>query len=565
MTLPTMDLDGDEPPINRHEHDLEMQGFEEAERETARQREIDRMLADARKPATRLPSSQPDRSPPHSAEAEEHVIACVMLDGSETAADGKFIYPTLTRAIDENLAPHSFYFPANRLLFEIALGLRAGDRPVELATIAEELKTRRQLEAVGGFAYLMQVTGKIPTTAHAGYFIEKVREKSVLREAIKAHTAAVEEAYGFTGGLDEFIQVSRARVEAIGHGTNSVKKADAQRLLQSHRVRTAAPPPEPVTRLFLADKPISTPGNITTLTSKAKTGKTAALGAATAAIITAAAGTSALARDTFKFRAANPEGHAVIIFDTEQSPYDAYQCYHRSLKRAGDETDPKWLHHYALVGYTVPELHQALDLALDTALVAHDGIFCVILDGVADFVASVNDEAECNGLVTWLRKRTVTYNTPIICVIHSNEGIQAGDDGRGHLGKQLIRKAESNLLLKKDGEITTITSEKQRKAPITEKDGVAFRWSDSDQMHVTTEVEAPKRGPRKQFFLPDYLSVFPTTEDTAKPFPQILPKANAKKPVSRNTFWNIVEEGTTTGEIQVNRANVNEPRYWVRG
>jgi len=69
--------------------------------------------------------------------------------------------------------------------------------------LAEELKTRRQLEVVGGIAYLMQVTGKIPTTAHAGYFIEKVREKQMLRELIKAATGAVEQAYGFTGTIQE--------------------------------------------------------------------------------------------------------------------------------------------------------------------------------------------------------------------------------------------------------------------------------------------------------------------------------------------------------------------------
>ena len=50
--------------------------------------------------------------------------------------------------------------------------------------LIEELKTRRQLEAVGGFPYLIQVTGKIPTTAQAGYFIETVRTKWVLRRWI---------------------------------------------------------------------------------------------------------------------------------------------------------------------------------------------------------------------------------------------------------------------------------------------------------------------------------------------------------------------------------------------
>ena len=33
-----------------------------------------------------LPSAPSDRSPPHSLEAEEHVIACCLLDGSDTIA-----------------------------------------------------------------------------------------------------------------------------------------------------------------------------------------------------------------------------------------------------------------------------------------------------------------------------------------------------------------------------------------------------------------------------------------------------------------------------------------------
>ncbi len=142
-----------------------------------------------------LPSARPERSPPYSTEAEEHVIACCLLDGSDTVA----------RCLEARLAGDFFYVPANRLLFEVITELYQKSTPVTLEVLAEELKTRRQLEAVGGFAYLMQVTNKIPTTAHAGYFIEKVREKHLLRELIKVATGAVEQAYSFSGGLEEFV------------------------------------------------------------------------------------------------------------------------------------------------------------------------------------------------------------------------------------------------------------------------------------------------------------------------------------------------------------------------
>jgi replicative DNA helicase len=152
-----------------------------------------------------LPSAAPDRSPPQSAEAEEHVIACCLLDGSDTIA----------RCLEARVTGDCFYSPANRLLFQIIVELYQKSPPVTLEVLAEELKTRRQLEAVGGFQYLMQVTGKIPTTAHAGYFIEKVREKHLLRELIKTATGAIEQAYSFTGGLGEFVDKVEQELFAV--------------------------------------------------------------------------------------------------------------------------------------------------------------------------------------------------------------------------------------------------------------------------------------------------------------------------------------------------------------
>ncbi|MFI5335460.1 MAG: replicative DNA helicase [Opitutales bacterium] len=171
------------------------------------------------------PASPADRSPPHSPEAEEQVIACCLLDGSDTIA----------RCLEARVTGESFYSPANRLLFETIVELYQKNPPVTLEILVEELKTRRQLEAVGGFPYLMQVTGKIPTTAHAGYFIEKLREKHLLRGLIRTATGAIEQCYGFSGGLEEFVdrveqelfQVTQDRVsDSAEEIKESIKEAN---------------------------------------------------------------------------------------------------------------------------------------------------------------------------------------------------------------------------------------------------------------------------------------------------------------------------------------------------
>ncbi len=166
-----------------------------------------------------MQKTPPDRSPPHSSEAEEHVIACALLDGSDT----------ITRAVIEGVRPDSFYFPANKLLWEIVLDIFTSGKTVNLETLAEELKTRRQLEAVGGFAYLMQVTGKVPTTAHAGYFIEKVIEKKALRDAIRTGTLLVEKSYQFSGGnIGEYMAPFVEQMTSIQSGVAKKDETNLQ-------------------------------------------------------------------------------------------------------------------------------------------------------------------------------------------------------------------------------------------------------------------------------------------------------------------------------------------------
>ncbi len=135
------------------------------------------------------------RGMPHSVEAEEYLLSCCLLDGSETIA----------RCLEAKLPPAAFFIPANQIIYEKLCDIYQRRPPVDVAVLAEELKTSRQLDAVGGYAYLAQISGRIPTTAQAQYFVEKVRELHLLRELIKAATGAVENCLNYSGGLEEFI------------------------------------------------------------------------------------------------------------------------------------------------------------------------------------------------------------------------------------------------------------------------------------------------------------------------------------------------------------------------
>ena len=129
------------------------------------------------------------RPPPHSAEAEEYLLSCCLLDGGETVAC----------CLESRLVPAAFYLPANQVVFEKLAELYQKGQPVGIETLIEELRTSHQLEAVGGVPYLMQVSARIPTTARAVYFIDKVRALHGQRHLINLADDLKERAFAFNG------------------------------------------------------------------------------------------------------------------------------------------------------------------------------------------------------------------------------------------------------------------------------------------------------------------------------------------------------------------------------
>ncbi len=145
------------------------------------------------------------RTLPHSIEAEEHLLSCCLLDGADV----------VSRCLEARIRPESFYDNKHGIIYERLLDLYSRRVTIDVSVVAEDLKTVRLLDQVGGYAFLAQVSSRIPTTAQASYFIEKVREQALLREIIRSATGAVEDCYGFSGGIDEFVDQIEAKIFGV--------------------------------------------------------------------------------------------------------------------------------------------------------------------------------------------------------------------------------------------------------------------------------------------------------------------------------------------------------------
>lgn len=112
--------------------------------------------------------------PPHSVEAEQAVLGCMLLDSD--------VIPTVTELIRSS----DFYREDHREICEAITDIVEQAGPVDIITVSEQLQRRGTLEKAGGMDYLASITSAVPTTANARHYAKIVEGKSLLRKLIKA-------------------------------------------------------------------------------------------------------------------------------------------------------------------------------------------------------------------------------------------------------------------------------------------------------------------------------------------------------------------------------------------
>lgn len=135
---------------------------------------------------------------------------------------------------------------------------------------------------------------------------------------------------------------------------------------------------------------------------------------------------------------------AVILFDTEQSRYDAYVTSMRIPKMVG--YNPENFGAFDLREYTPRERCEIIEFGLKKW---GDNLGYVVIDGIADLGVAINDEEEASRVVSLLMRWTKVYNCHISVVIHQNKN---NEYATGHMGSFVTKKAETVIEVTKDSE-----------------------------------------------------------------------------------------------------------------
>ena len=140
---------------------------------------------------------------PQAPELEEAVLGALMIE--------KDAYSL----VSEILRPESFYEHRNQLIYAAITDLAIQQKPIDILTVTEQLRSRGNLEEVGGPFYITQLSGKVASSAHIEYHARIIAQKFLARELISFTSNIQTKAFDETQDVDDLMQEAEGKLFEI--------------------------------------------------------------------------------------------------------------------------------------------------------------------------------------------------------------------------------------------------------------------------------------------------------------------------------------------------------------
>lgn len=123
-----------------------------------------------------------DRGLPANVDAEKTILGAILLDNAAHSEAA------------EKLATDDFSLDSHQRIYMRMSDLLSNQRPVDIVTLANELARYKEIEAVGGVAYLASLTEGLPRRPVIEEYVKIVKDKSLLRRLMGICSAAIARA-----------------------------------------------------------------------------------------------------------------------------------------------------------------------------------------------------------------------------------------------------------------------------------------------------------------------------------------------------------------------------------
>ncbi len=159
-------------------------------------------------PLTSIRTVAPDihRTLPHSLEAEKALLCAAMLAPAEVLG-----------VMEGRIVAASFYLPAHQTLWQLLCERWAAGLPCDVVSLTIALRALTQLDAVGGPAFITEISIYIPTAMQADHYAAIVAEKATARDIIGTCTELAARAYNEGESVPLLLDEAEARILTLSH------------------------------------------------------------------------------------------------------------------------------------------------------------------------------------------------------------------------------------------------------------------------------------------------------------------------------------------------------------
>jgi len=240
----------------------------------------------------------------------------------------------------------------------------------------------------------------------------------------------------------------------IPHGynfRNIPASRDIQSLLKEARLDYSKPIEAPPTILKVGQTPFGSLGGFSLITGKAKSKKTFLV-----TMMIAAALSRKLNNNPFQGYLPNDKLKVVLV-DTEQAEHEVQKVADRVKRLSGFDISDLF-DVYALRPFSSQQRLEMIDLIVNTT----ENLGFLVIDGARDIIQGINDDKSASEVVGKFLQWSAEKNIHITTVLHQNK---ADNNARGHIGTELVNKAETVISVrsqKADNNISIVKAEYTR-------------------------------------------------------------------------------------------------------
>jgi len=146
------------------------------------------------------------RVPPQAVDLEEAVLGALLIDKN-----------ALSKIVDI-LHDAAFYNEKHQHIFKSVVRLFGENQPVDILTVASDLRKEGLMKQAGGEVYLAQLSQKVSSAAHIEYHARIIIQKHIQRELIRISSEIIESAFDETTDVLELLDSSEQKLFEVAQG-----------------------------------------------------------------------------------------------------------------------------------------------------------------------------------------------------------------------------------------------------------------------------------------------------------------------------------------------------------